>query len=194
MVVLDAAHGGADAGAHLGTRLDEKALVLSLAQHLRSLLEEQGISVGMTRNADVDVSGDQRAQSMNEARAAACLSIHATAVGQGVHLFTSSLPADPTPAAPSDFVSWQTAQADHTEESLRLESALDTALTSAQVTVLMGRTALTPLQNATCPAVAVEIAPLDAQTPLTDGKYQQKVLDALVSALTAWRSEWRARP
>ncbi|MGC9292704.1 MAG: N-acetylmuramoyl-L-alanine amidase family protein [Acidobacteriaceae bacterium] len=193
-VVLDAAHGGTDTGAHLGAGLEEKTFVLALTGRLRALLADRGIPVLLTRDADMDLTSDQRAQSMDSARAAACLSIHATAVGQGVHLFTSSLPPAAQPAGTRDFVPWQTAQAGFITGSLHLESEMDTALAHAQVPVLMGRTSLSPLDSATCPAVAVEVAPLNAQTPVTDQKYQQQIADALATALVAWRTDWRTQP
>lgn len=193
-VVLDAAHGGTDLGAQLNASQDEKAYVLALSHRLHMLLNARSIPVILTRDADVLVSGDQRAQSMNHAHAAACLSVHATSVGNGVHLFTSSLPPGAAAGGQHSFVSWKTAQGGYVTQSLRLESELNTALSQAQIPVLMGRTTLMPLESATCPAVAIEIAPLNANTPVTDQKYQQQIIDALAAALTQWRTDWRMQP
>jgi N-acetylmuramoyl-L-alanine amidase len=193
-VVLDAAHGGTDLGAQLSASLDEKAYVLALTRQLHALLNARSIPVILTRDADVPISGDQRAQSMNHAHAAACLSVHATTVGNGVHLFTSSLPPSAASGGQRSFVPWKTAQAGYITQSLRLESELNTALSQAQIPVLMGRTTLMPLESATCPAVAIEIAPLNANTPVTDQKYQQQIIDALAAALTQWRTDWRMQP
>lgn len=194
VVVLDAAHGGANLGALLQAGLDEKTFTLNLANRLSAQLRARSISVILTRNADVDISGDARAGSMNHAHAAACLSLHATASGNGVHLFTSSLPSRADAAGQRDFVPWQTAQSRFITQSLRLESEVKTALAREQIPVLLGRTTLMPLESATCPAIAVEIAPLNANTPATDPKYQQQIVDALVSALTHWSTDWRTQP
>ena len=193
-VVLDAAHGGTNLGALLTASVDEKAFVLALVNRLHTLLNERGIPVILTRDSDVDISGDLRAESMNRAHAAACLSLHATSIGNGVHLFTSSLPPSAAPAGKHNFLPWQTAQSGYITQSLRLESELDTALSHAQIPVLLGRTTLMPLESATCPAIAVEIAPLNATTPVTDQKYQQQLLNALVAALASWRTDWRMQP
>lgn len=92
------------------------------------------------------------------------------------------------------FLPWQTAQASYGTESLRLESDVNAALTSKHVPALLDRTALMPLDSLACPAVAVEIAPLDANTPLTDAAYQQKIAQALAAAMVAWRNDWRLQP
>src|ERR1700761_3624467 len=49
LIILDAAHGGADTGAHLAEHLDEKDLVLMLAIRLRSMLSARGVPVVTTR-------------------------------------------------------------------------------------------------------------------------------------------------
>src|SRR5258708_6472124 len=59
VVVLDAAHGGNDAGGTLkdtsGVIQQEKALTLALSVRLRSLLGARGISVVTTRESDATV-------------------------------------------------------------------------------------------------------------------------------------------
>ena len=194
MVVLDAAHGGANLGALLRTNQEEKTFVLALTDRLRAALGSRGIPVVLTRDADVDISADARAQSMNRAHAAACISVHATSIGNGAHLFTSALPPTAAPTGQRNFVPWQTAQAGYITQSLRLESEMNTALSHAQIPVLLGRTTLMPLESATCPAIAIEIAPLNAHMPVSDPQYQQQIVDALVAALTAWRTDWRMQP
>lgn len=193
LVVLDAAHGGSDGGARLGKALAEKTLTLSLAERLQALLRQQGIAVVMTRTADVDVPGLNRAEIANHAQAAVCLIIHATATGSGVHLFTSSLaPASP-PAAPG-LQPWETAQAAYVTESLKLESELDAALVHAEVPVTMGRASVSPMDHLTCPAVAVELAPLAPGNTtkgraITDERYQKTVEGALAAAIGSWRTD-----
>ncbi len=193
-VVLDAAHGGIDSGARLQPGLDEKTFALNLATSLATQLQAHSIPVTLTRNADADITGDARAESMNHAQAAACLSLHATASGNGVHLFTSALPQGADSGAQRSFHAWKTAQSSLIQQSLRLESEVNTALEHEQIPVLMGRTTLMPLESATCPAMVVEVAPRDASTPITDAKYQQQIVDALVAALTAWSTDWRMQP
>jgi N-acetylmuramoyl-L-alanine amidase len=189
-VVIDAAHGGSDTGAHLSEKLEEKDLVLDLSVQLRSTLSAHGIQVTTTREIDVNLPARRRAEIANHRRPAACILLHATASGQGVHLYTSSLP----PETDKKFLPWDTAQSAYVESSLRLSSMINSALTHAQVPVTIGRTSLLPLDNLTCPAVAVEIAPLgkvgDLPTPLTDVGYQKQVMSAVVAALEQWEHDW----
>jgi N-acetylmuramoyl-L-alanine amidase len=191
-VVLDAAHGGDDTGGRLGGDQVEKAFTLALSVRLRSLLGARGIQVVTTRESDVTVEPDRRAEIANHARAQACLIMHASASGSGIHLFTSSL----APAEPMRFAAWKTAQAAWVTRSLALEGALNSALLHAGLTVTLGRTSLPSVDSMTCPAVAVEVAPeLGADKTVTAGlddpAYQAHVAEALTAAIVEWRTEAR---
>jgi N-acetylmuramoyl-L-alanine amidase len=192
VVVVDAAHGGSDIGARLGNGVVEKEMTLGLAGRLRSTLRARGIEVTMTRTSDVDVPLVTRAETANHAQAAACLTIHATATGSGVHLFTSAL----TPTANARFLPWQTAQSAYVTQSLKLESEIDSALAHAAIPVTLGRASVAPMDSLTCPEVAVEVAPLVAghvttARAVTDASYEKEVVDAVAAALEQWRSDWK---
>lgn len=198
VVVLDPAHGGADAGAHLafsdGSNQDEKAFTLALSTRLRALLAARGFMVYTTRDGDLSIEASQRAVVANHTRAQACLSLHATTSGSGIHLYISSL----TP--PSDAVrvpAWKTAQSTYVTRSLALAGVINAAMTNASLSVTLGRTALPGMDSMTCPAVAVEVAPSPAgkQTPgaLDDPAYQARVASALAAALVQWRSEGQSQ-
>jgi N-acetylmuramoyl-L-alanine amidase len=194
LIVLDAAHGGADSGAHLGTHFDEKDLVLALSIRLRSMLSARGIPVVTTRESDATLPPAKRAALANAHKAAACLILHASDSGSGIHLFTSSLP----PAQPATFLPWDQAQAAYLQQSLRWAAEINSAMTHAGVPVTLGRTAMQPLDNMTCPAAAVEIAPLTKDgsitAALTDTDYQSRILAGLAAAIEDWRHDWTARP
>jgi N-acetylmuramoyl-L-alanine amidase len=192
VVVLDAAHGGADTGAHLGNRIEEKDVTLALASRLRSELQARGIAVVITRNSDTLMPPVARAEAANRAQAAACLAIHATATGSGAHLYTSSL----APASITRPLPWQTAQAAYVTQSLKLESEINAALAHAQIPLTMGRASVQPMDSLACPAVAVEVAPLvggNVTSPrsLSDAGYQKSIVDALAAAMVAWQSDWK---
>jgi N-acetylmuramoyl-L-alanine amidase len=192
-VVIDAAHGGSDTGARLSDRLLEKDLALTLSVRLRSTLAAHGISVATTRESDATVPAVNRAETANHVGAAACISLHATTSGSGVHLFTASL----TPVPITRFLPWETAQGAYAEPSLRLSSELDSAMTHAEIPVTLGRTALQPLDSFTCPAVVVEFAPLYATgrvTALSDPGYQDRIVAALAAAIEQWQRDWRQQP
>lgn len=194
LIVLDAAHGGTDTGAHLGAHLEEKDLVLSLSIRLRSMLSARGVSVVTTRESDTTLPPAQRAALANARKATACLILHASDSGSGIHLFASSLP----PARPAAFLPWDQAQAAYLSQSLRWAGEINTAMTHAGVPVTLGRTAMQPLDNMTCPAAAVEIAPLTKDgaitAALTDPDYQSRILAGLAAAVEAWRRDWGAQP
>ena len=68
VVVLDAAHGGDDAGGHLANNQLEKNFTLALSVRLRSLLGARGIQVITTRESDATVDPDKRAEIANRAQ------------------------------------------------------------------------------------------------------------------------------
>lgn len=190
VVVLDAAHGGADSGARLQVDQLEKSFTLAFSVRLRSLLSARGIQVVTTREQDVSVDPDRRAAIANHADAQACLSLHASQSGQGVHLYVSSL----APAQAARFAAWKTAQAAWVTRSLTLAGVLNGALTHAGITVLAGRVGLPGIDSMACPAVAVEVAPESAGADsssggLDDPDYQARVAAALAAALLEWRTE-----
>jgi len=194
-VLLDAAHGGTDTGARLSPNLLEKDLTLDLANRLRSMIAARGIDVAETRTSDASLSADQRAAIANKSPFSACILIHATATGSGVHLYTSSL----APTPPQKFMLWLTAQSAYATRSLKLLSDMESAFAHAEIPVTLGRTALQPMDSFACPAVAVEVAPLRRRAssktePLDNPDYQRAVLDALSAALAQWRGEWRQQP
>ncbi|HEX3969204.1 MAG TPA: N-acetylmuramoyl-L-alanine amidase [Edaphobacter sp.] len=193
-ILLDPAHGGPDAGAHLPDNLLEKDVTLAFATRLRTLLAASGFTIISTRDADPSVTftTDQRAEIGNHARPTACLTLHATSSGNGIHVITSAL------ASPGDRddshapVPWNTAQAASIPQSLGLANDIGLALQNAKLPVILSRASLRPLDNLTCPAVAIEIAPL---TPpgsdrilVTDAAYQQNIAKAIAAALTSWRN------
>lgn len=192
IVVVDAAHGGSDVGAKMSSGALEKDIVLGLAGRLRSTLRARGIEVATTRTGDVNLGAEERAEAANRAQAAACLTIHATATGSGVHLFTSSL----APTANTRFLPWATAQSAYVTQSMKLESEIDGALAHAAIPVTMGKASVAPMDSLTCPEVAVEVAPLvaghvTAGKAVTDASYQKTVVDAVAAALEQWRSDWK---
>jgi N-acetylmuramoyl-L-alanine amidase len=190
VVVLDAAHGGDDSGARIDGG-SEKDVTLALSVKLRSLLGARGIQVVTTRESDAGVETDHRAEVANHANAQACLSIHATEAGVGVHLFASSI----APTGPARIPAWKTAQAGFVTRSLALAGVLNSALLHAGFPVTLGRTALPGVDSMTCPALAVEIAPNGAsggaRTSPADGGYQAQIAEALAAALLEWKTEGR---
>jgi N-acetylmuramoyl-L-alanine amidase len=76
-IVIDAGHGGKDPGAigKIGTK--EKDVVLGIAKKLKEHLEDQGLKVVMTREADVFISLNERTEIASKHKADLFVSIHA---------------------------------------------------------------------------------------------------------------------
>jgi N-acetylmuramoyl-L-alanine amidase len=190
VVVIDAAHGGDDTGAHLSSGQLEKTANLALSVRLRSLLTARGFQVVTTREDDSSIDLNRRAELANHANAAVCITLHATESGSGVHLFESSL----APANPTRFMPWKTAQAAWETRSLAFAGAVNSALTHAGLTVTLGRIPLPAIESMTCPAIAVELGPQrDADKKITaesdNPDYQTQVASALAAAVLEWRSD-----
>lgn len=165
--------------------------MLSLSVQLRSALTARGIDVATTRESDTNPPQDDRAALANHAHANACILLHATAGGSGVHLYTSSLNQAPYSAGP---VPWEAAAAPFVTESLKLASTLGAALGSAGLPYTQGRVRLDPMDSLRCPAVAVEVAPLlparsRDSAELGETAYRKRLVDALAAALVQWRGE-----
>lgn len=224
VVVLDAAHGGSDSGGTLtggsgngasgtgksgsgasGQTEMEKDYTLALSVRLRSLLAARGITVVTTRESDATLDAEQRAQTANHAHAQACIALHASMSGSGVHLFISSL----QPAAqPMRLAPWKTAQTAALARSVALAGTLNSALLHAGLPVTLGRTELATIDSMTCPAVAVEIAPEAAERSseagqgygqggygqghkaeaIDDPGYEAQIAEALAAGLLEWGS------
>lgn len=77
VVVLDPGHGGNDCGTVAkGKKVYEKDITLSIVKKMKPLLEDQGITVLLTREEDVYVGLEDRADYCNDANADAFVSIH----------------------------------------------------------------------------------------------------------------------
>lgn len=197
IIFLDPAHGGPDTGAHLPNNVLEKDIDLAFATRLRALLAGSGFTIISTRDADpaVTFTTDQRAEIGNHAHPTACLILHATASGSGVHVITSSLSAPSGSEETHGPIPWNTAQTASLSQSLSLANEIGLSLERAKLPVLLSRASILPLDNLTCPSVAIEIAPLvsaDNPTLVTDVAYQQNIARAITGALTSWRSRQAA--
>ena len=189
IVLLDASHGGDDPGGRLNDGQPEKSVTLAFSVRLRSLLSARGIQVVTTREEDKTLTWSDRAELANRTAPQACITLHAAETGSGVHIFTSSLPANTA----TRFSAWKTAQSGVVNRSLALAGVLNSALTDAGFNVTLGRTALPGIDSMTCPAVALELAPeRDASHKIIaepgNAGYQASIAQALATALLQWKT------
>lgn len=78
VVVVDAGHGGVDPGAR-SAQSTEKAIVLAIARRVADGLRQRGALVHMTRDGDVKIPLEVRAQTADRVGADLLVSIHADA-------------------------------------------------------------------------------------------------------------------
>lgn len=187
MVLLDPARGGAETGGRVADRTEEKQVTLQMSIRLASLLRARGFDVELTRDADTDVSNDARAALANTTHPIACVLLHASAVGTGVHLYTTSLQqVDTDPSQPA---LWDAAQAAFAERSRTMQSDLAAAFRRSRLPVSSGTTWMRPLDNMQCPAVAVEVSPQKDGTGPEDPTYEGKVAEVIAGSMLFWRGK-----
>jgi N-acetylmuramoyl-L-alanine amidase len=97
-IALDAGHGGKDTGAIGPGGLREKDAALAIVLALRSVLEEQGYEVILTRDDDTLVPLGRRAEIANEAKADLFISVHLNSAPQsylgGAEVYTLDVASD----------------------------------------------------------------------------------------------------
>jgi len=195
IVVLDAGHGGPDAGAHSRDGVTERDLVAALAERVRAALTAGGkVRVLMTRQGASDPGIDERDAMANLARPAAFVTFHAGDLGgaaPAVEVYTYAAPSAPDSAAepPTLFVPWNEAQQAHLARSRDLAG-----LVAKQLKGISGLEARDPnqapvrqLRSVDAPAVALELgtlAPDQDAAALNAPAFQDQVAKAVAEAIS----------
>jgi N-acetylmuramoyl-L-alanine amidase len=202
VVVLDAGHGGTDAGARGRDGVLEKDLAALLVARVRqALLDARKYRIVLTRTGDVETSFEQRATTANTAGAAYFLSFHAGDLGANspqIAVYTYE-PPNPSSFDSSDgrrsiFILWARVQETHLEQSQRLAANLQQKF--AQIS---GVTVDTPdsaparsLRSVNAPAVAIEIGRLSPDSDaasLTDPNFLEQISAAITQAVAAFEGK-----
>jgi N-acetylmuramoyl-L-alanine amidase len=198
-VMIDPSHGGDDKGAFLSSKLDEKELTLAVARKLKAELQDRGIAARLLRDADINLSLEQRAELTNAQHAGMYIAIHAGAPGQEVRVYTpaltSSLSAtDPSTVKPGQFLPWETAQAAFLSRSQTVAQAVTGELQKKDVRAVSLTTPLRPLNNIVAPAVAVELSADRTNTQdLLNPRIQSLVAAAVASGIAHARGQIEAQ-
>jgi len=188
LVLIDPAHGGSDSGATITPSLVEKDVALALARRVQRELTAKGIAAGMLRNSDIAISLDQRAVSVNAARPALYITLHAANTGRGVHVFTSMLPA--ANLSRQGFLPWDSAQAAFLDLSGVVAGSVAAELETRKLPNTTLVAPLRPMNNIAAPAIAVEIAPPDDKVEnIASAEYQEQVAQAIAAGIAAVRSK-----
>jgi len=218
VVVLDPGHGGADAGATGRSGAQEKTLTLEIALRAKSLIETRlGMHVLLTRDEDRDVALDERAALANNNKADLFVSLHLNAslspMVSGAEVYQLKLDReDPTGRRGGDepltlpvtaggtrtltLVPWNLAQARHREDSTLLANLIESALRGhlPMGTRPIQEAPMRVLAGLDMAAVVVELAYLsnpEQDTAAQSEAFQTRAAQAILEAVTAFRSAWR---
>ncbi len=214
-VVIDPGHGGNDPGAIGGMGLAEKDVTLDIAHRAAPLIaRELGISTLLTRDSDVYVPLAERTARANAFRADLFVSVHCnsseSSTGHGVMSFVLASSNDKV--ASSIAARENSASIAASSELARVLSGIQSAtrLESQHFAGLLQRSALSSLSSkypglvdrgvksagfyvlagAEMPAVLFEtsfISNPTEETRLDSADYRQKLADAIVNAIRAYR-------
>ena len=153
-IVLDAGHGGKDAGI-VGDNITEKEFALDIVMNLRRILKETTkLTIHCTREADKDLSPSVRTKTANAVKGDLLLSIHAAYAAThhtgGITIFTDQSPNPPQETLDSEMRRQLAAR------RTRGEQAATTAYHIAQTLVEEG--ALGPVTVRTAPLILQRLA------------------------------------
>jgi len=189
VVVIDAAHGGADPGVHITDRIQEKDITLKLAVLLQKELARNGsLHVLLTRDGDRDVSLDDRLKIIGDAAPRAVISLHVNAgFGKAAKGFEVYFPGFKTGKADKDgpgAIIRDMKKNKHLNDSVRLAQGIQRQLESVFKKENRGLryAPLRLLSDLSVPAVVVEIGFAenpDNRKKLTDATHQQEIARAL---------------
>jgi N-acetylmuramoyl-L-alanine amidase len=187
LVIIDPSHGGDDHGAILGGQMMEKDVTLNFARLLRWELGNRGIAARLSRDSDVSMSLERRAELANSLHVALYIALHAGEQGEGVRVYAPLLPSSP-PAG--RFLPWESAQSDSLPRSRILARAVAAELQKAQLAVDSLNSPLRPLNNIVAPAIAVELAAgTDEPRAIAGPKFQNSVALAITNAIVKSRGQ-----
>lgn len=190
--IVDASHGGDERGAALSSQLAEKDVTLAIARVLRQQLESRGVATMLLRDSDSTMSLDQRAATVNAVRPAIYLSVHAAAQGNGVRIYTSSVPSGA--ANRGAFLDWNSAQAASLGLSQMTASSLVSEFQKKQMAARLLVAPLRPLNNVATAAIALEVAPPAGDiADLNSSAYQQTIAATVAAGVAALRDKLEAR-
>jgi N-acetylmuramoyl-L-alanine amidase len=200
IVILDPAHGGADAGARGPSGLLEKDLTLLLAGVLRAECEREGFHVILTRDGDQDPSFDDRAAIANLHHSAIFISLHVSSTGPPSTVRTYIYPAvaveegaatnasdsDGQPAharetAGDGLLEWDRAQQPFVADSRKLGDLIQVELSQrfSESPELSTAVLVRDLRSVAAPAVAVEISSVD----VADAQSVRQMIPVVAAAI-----------
>jgi N-acetylmuramoyl-L-alanine amidase len=214
-IVVDAGHGGPDAGIKGPGGSTEKDIALALARRLKGVIEGRlGIRVLLTRDDDSAIEADARAAMANNNKADLFISLHADGSPRpstkGASIFSLSLdrfgedvrrqsqadrevlPVYGGGSREISLVEWELAQASHIEGSTVFAGLVEQKLkeSAGLPSVTVFKAPMRSLAGANMPALLLDVGFLsnpDEEKLLGTGEFQNSIALALTEAIAAFR-------
>lgn len=192
VVVIDPGHGGKDAGAVYqpkksesnNTMVQEKDLNLEISLLLYDMLQKSGVTVELTRKADVDIGLAERADLANKLNASLFVSVHINAGPNGEESGASTMYD-----ASKDFYRTHGISTERTAHSIQQEMINQLGMTDGG---LREANNLVILKNTKMPSIVAEAGYItnnsDRQNLMTE-EYREKVAKALHDGIVKVLSE-----
>ena len=189
IVVLDAGHGGSDPGKIGVSGTKEKDINLSVTYKTKELLEQNGITVVLTRTEDQGLSDasaknkklsdlEQRCRIINESGAAFAVSIHQNSY------------SDPSVRGSQVFYYKSSAEGEKLAEAL--QTVFNETISREKNRQIKENTSYYLLIHVKCPIVIAECGFLsnpDEEQKLSDDTYQAQVAEALAKGILEYLGE-----
>jgi len=204
-IVIDPGHGGKDPGASYG-KTKEKTIVFDVAQRLKTILDDAGIRVIMTRDKDEFISLWSRANIANKAKADLFVSVHANAArvrqAKGFEIYYLSEDMDDNQRASISAVNtkenatlWDMKHTENREQSIGLAKLLCDRMGCQLNTRNRGDKSARfyVLKRTDMPSVLIEVGFISnwhEKTNLSSSSYRQKVAETIAEGLIEYKSEY----
>jgi N-acetylmuramoyl-L-alanine amidase len=217
VIVIDPGHGGSETGAVGPDGTNEKDVVLGIARKLKSILENSGNRVILTRDGDQQIALDDRTALANNNKANLFISIHANATlrgyGKGAETYYLSTKATDDEARnlaavennaiglnqeasgvgnDLKLILWDMAQTEYLSESSQLAEMVQKEMNETLGVTNRGikQAPFRVLMGATMPAVLIEIGFINnpaEEKMMKDSEYQLKIAKAIFRSVQAFQ-------
>ena len=193
VIVIDPGHGGLDGGAQAsGTQ--EKDLTLTLARGIRTRLQREiDTTVILTRDPDLELSGETRSAIANNSEADLMISLHvgfsSDPTESGASLFVmKDMPGEERVEA-ALFRPWYGTHQNHLGQSRRLGEILQRKLTTAIPgwEFPLREAPISVLTSADMPAILLEVGNVNNPSnlvTLVDQGFQRRLIEAIVESVS----------
>ena len=217
VIVIDPGHGGSETGAVGPDGTTEKDVVLGIARKLKSVLENSGNRVILTRDGDQQITLDDRTALANNNKADLFISVHANATlrgyGKGAETYYLSTQATDDEARnlaavennaiglnqeasgvgnDLKLILWDMAQTEYLSESSQLAELVQKEMNETLGIANRGikQAPFRVLMGATMPAVLIEIGFINnpaEEKMMKDSEYQLKIAKAIFRSVQAFQ-------